>query len=156
MLLKSSEGCQMCGSGQISRAGCSRTGDSRQTGQSSPCLSVSRCTMAQQLVVLPRYSGWTGWTAHWPMSTYSCGRLPCCAWSVCGFGSQIQNQSESGLSSDGLEFLLPPLGRWRSQAGWLESPAWSSRIQIRTSGLGLEGEEGGHPCQRQVWPGAGP
>lgn len=39
-MFESSEGCQMSNRGQISRAGCSRTGD-RQTDQVSLCLSVS-------------------------------------------------------------------------------------------------------------------
>lgn len=75
---------------QISSAG-SRTGDNKADRTDRPplCLWVSRISTGQQVVVLPRYSGWTGWTARWPMSMYSCGRPPCCAWNVCGFGSDL-------------------------------------------------------------------
>lgn len=74
-----------------------------------PQLGVSGISTGQQEVVLPRCSGWTGWTAHWLMSRYSCDPLPCCAWSVCGFDSL--SQLRPGLSSDGQESLLPPQGR---------------------------------------------
>lgn len=108
MTLESSEGCQRCvvGDRLVELAAAGR--DSRQTGQTRP---PSASVLVGATLVLPRYSGWTGWTARWPMSTYSCGRLPCCAWSVCGFGYQIQSQSESGSSSDGPESLLPRQGR---------------------------------------------
>lgn len=79
-----------------------------ETGQ-NPASLCRRVSLDEPGLVLPRCSGWTGWTARWPTSTCSCGRPPCCAWSVCGFG--FPKPFGSGSSSAGLK--PPPLPRGR-------------------------------------------